>query len=85
MNSSLKLTITWLFLVTSTLLSYFVFDLYWNGFFIAVLVLKKFLLIGFVYLEGLEAHWFYKIILIIAGSSLLIAHFFWKMPRVCVL
>jgi|GEM_PF-754602 hypothetical protein len=83
MNSTLKLTVTWLLLVTSTILSFFVFDLDRNGIFIGILAFKKFLLIGFIYLEGIKSHWLYRIILILGGASLLIATVIWRMPRVC--
>jgi len=83
MNNALKLTITWLLLLTSTILSFFIFDLDRNGIFIGILAFKKFLLIGFIYLDGIKSHWFYRIILIFGGASLLIATIIWRMPRVC--
>jgi hypothetical protein len=80
MNNTLKLTITWLLLVTSTLLSLFVFDLDKNGLFVSILAMKKFVLIGFIYLEGIKSHWLYRIILIIGGASLLIGNLIWRLP-----
>jgi len=82
MNTPLKLTIAWLLLITSTLLSYFVADLDRNGLFVSVLALKKFFLVGFIYLEGIKSHWFYKIIIILAGGSLFIGNLIWSLPRI---
>lgn len=77
MNNSYKLTITWLLLVTATLLSFFVAGIDANGIFVSFLAYKKFLLIGLVYLEGMKAHWFYRLILILTGAGLLIANLLW--------
>lgn len=77
MKNSLKLTITWLLLIASTLLSYFVADLDKNGIFISVLAYKKFLLIGFVYLEVFHAHWLYKGVLLFTGAGLLLGNLVW--------
>jgi hypothetical protein len=82
MNTSLKLTIAWLLLLTSTILSYFVAGLDHNGLFVSILALKKFLLVGFIYLEGIHSHWLYRIILIIGGCSLLIGNLIWRVPGV---
>lgn len=82
MSSSLKLTIAWLLLLTSTFLSYFVAGLDKNGIFVSILAFKKFLLVGFIYLEGIKCHWFYKLILIFGGASLIIGNLIWVLPRV---
>lgn len=83
MNTSLKLTITWLLLVASTILSVFVMDLEQNGNFVSILAYKKFMLIGFIYLEGIKSHWFYRILLIVMGAGLFIGDFIWDIPKVC--
>ena len=82
MTNSFKLTITWLLLITATLLSFFIADLDRNGLFVSILAYKKFLLIGFIYLDGIKSHWLYRIILIVAGASLLVGNLIWQMPRV---
>lgn len=78
MKNSLKLTITWLLLLASTLLSFFVADLDRNGIFISILAYKKYLLIGFIYLEVFHAHWLYKSVLILTGAGLLVGNLIWK-------
>lgn len=78
MSNSLKLTITWMLLVASTLLSFFIADLGRNGIFVSVLAYKKFLLIGFIYLGASRAHWIYKFILMIAGFALLLVNLLWR-------
>lgn len=83
MNTSLKLTITWLLLVASTILSVFVVDLKGNGNFVSILAYKKFMLIGFIYLEGIKSHWFYRILLILLGAGLFIGDYIWQIPKVC--
>lgn len=83
MNETLKLTITWLMLVVATILTIFVSHLDRNIFFIAILTIKKFLLIGFIYLEGYKAHLFYKMILIFGAISLGIASLIWGKPGFC--
>lgn len=83
MNNSLKLTITWLMLVVATVLTYFVAHIDRNIFFIAILTLKKFLLIGFIYLEGYKTHLFYKMILICGGLSLLLISLIFGRPGFC--
>lgn len=83
MNVTLKLTITWLLLVAATLLSFFAFELPGNGNFVTILAYKKFLLIGFVYLEVFFAHWFYRILIILLGGGLLIGDLIWEIPKVC--
>jgi hypothetical protein len=82
MNNSLKLTITWLFLMASTLLSFFVADIDRNGLFVSILAYKKFLLVGFIYLDGIQSHWFYRMILILSGAGLLIGNLIWRMPKI---
>ncbi len=80
MTIPLKLTVAWGLLLASTILSYFVSSIDHNGLFVSVLALKKFFLVGFIYLEGIRSHWFYKFILIFAGSSLILANLIWNMP-----
>ena len=81
MNTSLKLTITWLLLLAATFLSFFVADLDRNGIFVSVLAYKKFLLIGFIYLDGIKSHWFYRSLLILGGVGLLVGNLIWNLPR----
>lgn len=83
MNNTLKLTITWLMLIVATILTYFVSHLDRNIFFIAILTVKKFLLIGFIYLEGYKTHLFYKVILIAGSLSLIIASLIFGKPGIC--
>ena len=83
MNQSLKLTITWILLMTSAILSLFVFDLERNGLFVSILAMKKFLLIGFIYLDGIESHWLYRIIIILGGAGLLVGQLIWSSPSSC--
>lgn len=80
MNTSLKLTVAWLLLLASTFLSYFVAGLDHNGVFVSILAVKKFFLVGFIYLEGIKSHWVYKFILIIGGFSLVIGNLIWRVP-----
>lgn len=82
MKNSLKLTITWLLLLTATLLSFFISDIDRNGIFVSILAYKKFLLIGFIYLDGMRSHWVYRTILVVTGASLLIGNLIWRMPRI---
>lgn len=82
MNTNLKLTVAWILLVLATILSYFVSDLEHNGLFVSVLAVKKFFLVGFIYLEGIKSHWFYKTILILGGLSLFIGNLIWSVPKV---
>lgn len=77
MNQSLKLTVAWLLLVVATILSYILADIDKNGVYVGILAIKKFLLIGFIYLEGSKAHWFYKILLIMTGLSLVVGNLIW--------
>ncbi len=83
MNTSLKLTIAWALLLIATFLSLIVSKLEHNEMFVSILALKKFLLVGFIYLEGIEAHWLYRIILIIGGISLIIITGIFKVPLKC--
>lgn len=83
MNSTLKLTITWAFLVVATILNYFVSNLDSNGIFVSILALKKFLLIGMIYLDGIESHWFYRIMLTIFGLSILLISLIWSRYSYC--
>lgn len=83
MNDSIKLTVTWLMLVVATVLTIFVAHLDRNMFFIAILTIKKFLLIGFIYLEGYKSHIFYKMILITGSISLVVASLIWGKPSLC--
>lgn len=78
MKNSYKLTITWLLLTASTLLSFFISDLDGNGLFVSILAYKKFLLIGFIYLDAMKSHWFYRMILILGGAGLLIGNLVWR-------
>lgn len=82
MNTSLKLTVAFGLLIASTLLSYFVAGLDHNGIFVSILAVKKFYLVGFIYLEGIKSHWFYKIILLLGGVSIFIGTWIWKAPVV---
>ncbi len=82
-KETLKLTITWLMLVVATILTLFVAHLDRNIFFVAILTVKKFLLIGLIYLEGYKAHWFYKGILFLGSISLGIAALIWGKPALC--
>ncbi len=77
MQESMKLTVAWLFLVGATLLSYFLKDVDKNGIFVGVLAIKKFLLIGFIYLEGASVHISYKLMLLVTGLSLVIGNLIW--------
>lgn len=83
MTSTFKLTITWLLLVCSSILSLFVVNVNGNDTFVSILAYKKFLLIGFVYLEGMKAHWVYRILILIAGSALIVGDYIWGLPRTC--
>lgn len=82
-NNSLKLTITWAMLFVATLLTYFVAHLDRNIFFIAILTVKKFLLIGFIYLEGYKTHLFYRMILICGALSLVVLSLAFGKPGFC--
>lgn len=82
MNTSLKLTVAWLLLLASTFLSYFLVTLDHNGVFVSILAVKKFFLVGFIYLEGIHSHWVYKFILIFGGFSLIIGNLIWRVPGV---
>ena len=83
MTQSLKLTITWLLLLTATFISYFVKDLDANGLFVTILAYKKFLLIGLIYLDGMGAHWVYKTILAVLGGGLILGNLIWSTPFHC--
>ena len=83
MNNTLKLTVTWLILIVATILTYFVAQLDRNIFFLSILTVKKFLLIGFIYLEGYKTHFFYKMILIAGSVSLIIASLIFGKPGIC--
>lgn len=83
MNNTIKLTITWLMLVIATILTLFVAHLDRNIFFISILTIKKFLLIGLIYLEGYKTHFFYKMVLVIGSMSLVVASLIWGKPSFC--
>lgn len=83
MSHSLKLTITWGILTVATLLNYFVRNLDSNGIFVSILAFKKFILIGMIYLDGIESHWFYRIMLTIFGLSLILISLIWSRYNVC--
>ncbi len=77
MKQSMKLTVAWLMLVGATLLSYILIDLDKNGVLVGILAVKKFFLIGFIYLEGSKTHLFYKSMLVLTGLSLVIGNLIW--------
>lgn len=83
MTVSFRLTIAWLLLVIATLLSYFISDLDRNGIFASILAFKKFLLVGYIYLEGIHAHFVYRMILFVGSISLFIGMLIWKAPSIC--
>lgn len=83
MTTSLKLTITWALLFVASLLNFFVAHLDSNGIFVAILAFKKFLLIGLIYLDAIESHWFYRIIIIFFGLSLILISLIWSRYALC--
>lgn len=78
MKNTYKLTITWLLLLASTFLSFFISDLDGNGIFVSILAYKKFLLIGFIYLGAMSSHWIYRLVLMMGGAGLLIGNLIWR-------
>lgn len=83
MSNSFKLTLTFGFLIIATVLNYFVLKLESNSIFVSILAFKKFMLIGLIYLEGIESHWFYRIFLTIAALSLIFISLIWSRYNVC--
>lgn len=83
MSTSLKLTITWAILVIATILNLFVVHLESNGIFVSILAFKKFVLIGLIYLDGIESHWFYRTIIIVTGLSLIFISLIWSRYSIC--
>lgn len=77
MSQKFKLTIAWALLIIATILSLFISQVDKNGIFVSILAFKKFMLIGYIYLEAMEAHFIYKLIIFFGGSSLLIANLIW--------